>query len=104
MPLFCHSIRESKGEAKTSAFFPGLNVRNGWTFSLLELHFGTKHQRAEQKISERHYHVEILMHVTMMQEMMTIEAIEDPGLLDVAFLRKVHAPMHILVSPVVDDE
>lgn len=78
-----------------------LHVRHRRALRLGKVDFGTQDQGAKDQISQRQHHVEILVHVAVVQEMMTIQAEIDAGTFDIPFLGQVHAPVHVFVSAVV---
>jgi hypothetical protein len=80
---------------------PGLHVRHRGTLSLLEMHFGPQQQRAEKQIGQRQHDVIIFLHVTVVQQMMAVEAKEYSGTLDITFARQMHAPVYVFVSAVI---
>jgi len=65
------------------------------------MHLGTEQQSAQEQIGQRKNDVEIPAHVAVMQQMMAVEAEENPRALEVALARQMHAPMHVFVSPVI---
>lgn len=79
----------------------GLDVGNAGAGGLFEMNFGTRQQGAETKVGQWQNHVKILPHITVVQQMMAIQAEENSGALDRTFARQMHAPVQIFVNPVV---
>jgi hypothetical protein len=63
-----------------------------------------EHQCPETIIGEREDDVEILMHIPVMQEMVTIEFSKPPWLLHPARFWKVHAPVNVFVNAIIHRE
>jgi hypothetical protein len=81
---------------------PGLNIWNGYSASLGKRDLRSQDHGSKQQISERQNHVEILPHVTVMKQVMAIQAEENSGAFHMAFARKMHAPVEIFVNRVVN--
>lgn len=78
-----------------------LHVRDGGTGGLHEIRLRAHNQGAEAEISEGEDDVEILVHVAVVQEVVAVELAEPLGFLHTPRLRKVHAPVNVLVKSVV---
>ena len=65
-----------------------LHVWDGRPHRLFELNLGTQQQSAEAQVRQRQHDVEILVHVTMVQQMMTVEPEENSRALHVALARQ----------------
>ena len=76
----------------------GLEVGHRRAARLGEGDPGAEQQRAATQIGQRQHHVEILAHVTMMQEVVPVQPEENTRTFHVPFLRQVHAPVHVLVG------
>ncbi len=81
-----------------------LHVGHGWSLCLLEMGPGTRHEGAEAEIRDREHHVEILVHVTVVKQVVAIQAAEPPRLFHAAGFGQVHAPMDVFVKTVVGGE
>lgn len=57
-----------------------LNVRHCLMLWLRELDFGTQQERAKKQVRQWQHHIEVLVHVPMMEQVMPIESVEDPRL------------------------
>jgi hypothetical protein len=92
------------GRNRVYAGMARLHIRHGDAARLGEFYFRAQQQSAEAQIGDGHDDVEIFVHVTVMQKMMAIETIKNPGTFDAARFRQVHAPVHIFISAVVAGE
>ena len=63
--------------------------------------FGTRQQCAEAEVGEREDYVEIFSHVTVVQQVVAVEAEENSGALDRPFAREMHAPMQVFIGAVI---
>ena len=81
---------------------PGLDIRHRLALGLAEMNLGAKEERAEHEIGQRQDHVEIFVHVAVMEQVMAVEPEENAGSLHVAPPRQMHAPVHIFISGVID--
>ncbi len=79
-----------------------MNVGDGGAGGLGELDGGAQNQGAEQGVEEGDDDVEVLAHVTVVQQVVAVEAEEDAGPLDVTSTRDVHAPVQVFISRVVE--
>ena len=66
------------------------------------MNFRAEDLRAEASIGQWKDDVEILVHVAVVQQMVTVQAEKNPGTFNMAAFRKVHAPVHVFVGSVVD--
>ena len=98
-------INRKKSGRQNSAFdrrwYARLDVRDRRTDCLFEVNFGAPEKSSETKIGQREHHVEVFVHVTMVQQMMAVEPEENSGAFDVALARQMHAPVQVFVSAVV---
>ena len=67
-----------------------------------ELDLGANHQGAKDQVSQGKDHIEIAMHVAMVQEVMSVETIKNTCFLHAPLLGQVHAPMEVFVGCVVE--
>ena len=81
-----------------------LNAWDGWSGGLLEVELGTDHQGAEHEVGKRQNDVEIFVHVTVMQQVVAIEAAEPPWFFYTTSFRQMHAPVDIFVCAVVETQ
>ncbi len=65
---------------------------------------GAGHECAEAEVGDGKHHVEIFMHVAVMQQMMAIQAAEPPWLFHSAGLWQMHAPVDVFVETIVKGE
>ena len=94
------SLRRRCRNRDTRGF--GLDVRDGGAGGLFEMDLGTEDQSPQKKVGQRENDVEILVHVAVMEQVMAIEAEENPGTFHVPFLGKMHAPVDVFVSRIVE--
>ena len=81
-----------------------MHVGNGGAGGLHERLFRAQQQGAEDKISEGQHDIEVLVHVAVVEEMVTVELAEPMRLLDTARFWQVHAPMDVFVEAVIKRE
>lgn len=62
---------------------------------------GAHEQSSETQVGQRQYHIEILPHIAVVQEMVAIEPEENAGSFNIAFSRQVHAPVHIFIRGII---
>lgn len=75
-----------------------LHIRHGRTLRLREGELRVQPERAQKQIRQRQHHIEIFLHVTMMQQMMPVQPVENSRTLHMPLLRQMHAPVHVFVS------
>ena len=73
-------------------------------FGLCEMSLGAGHEGAKADIGERQDHVEVFVHVAVVEQMVSVQAAEPPGFFHPARLGQVHAPMNVFVKAVVRTE
>ena len=70
---------------------------------MFKLNLRTEQQRPKAKIREWTDDVEISMHITMMQQMVAIQAKENTRTLNIPLARQMHAPMQIFVRTIINN-
>jgi len=80
-----------------------LDVGDGGPFGLRELNFGPKQKCPQTKVSEGEHNVEIFVHVTMVKQVVAVEAEEEAGAFNVALPGQVHAPMDVFIHAIISN-
>ena len=78
-----------------------LYIRKRRTCCLREARFWTEKERAEQRVRDRQNHIEVAVHIPMMQQMMPVEAEEYARAFHCPFFWEMHAPMQVFVRAIV---
>ncbi len=81
-----------------------MHAGDGWAGGLGEVELRAAHEGAEAEVCEGEDDVEVLVHVAVMQEVMPIQAAEEPGLFHPACLGQMHAPMDVFIHEVIGAE
>lgn len=66
------------------------------------MNFRAENQCSQEEIGQGKNHIEIFVHVTVMQQVMTIQAEEDARTFHMPTLRQVHAPMHVFIPGIIE--
>ncbi len=56
---------------------------------------------AEAYISQRKHYIEILVHIPMMEKVMTVQFPEEPAFFEAALFWEMHAPVEVFVNTIV---
>ena len=79
----------------------GLEIGDAWAGDLGEVGAGAEHERAEDEVGEGEDHVEVLVHVAVVEDVVAVEEAEETSFFDAALLGEMHAPVHVFVDAVV---
>jgi len=78
-----------------------LHIGNGRPARLAEMDRRAHQQRPQQQVRQRQHHVEILAHVTVVQQVMPVQPEENPRALHRALPRQMHAPVDVFIRAVI---
>lgn len=95
------SMRTERQAADAVSWTLRLHIGDGRTFRLFEVYFRAKKQGPQAQISQGQHDIEILVHVPVMQQVMTVKTEENSRPLDMAPPGEMHAPVHVLVGGII---